>query len=147
MTKKIPDIKFIKEKQFEFDILTITSLFNKKVDHIIYNPHRVHFYHIILFTKGSGEHIIDFKTYNYEPKTLLFVATNQVHQFTPNKEVEGLIIVFTSEFLYKSENDRKILELYRVFDYSLESPCINLNEQEFNFFIQMFNRVVVSSKF
>ncbi|WP_373564544.1 cupin domain-containing protein [Sphingobacterium sp. E70] len=42
-------------------------------------PHKHNFFHFVLFTKGSGDHIIDFNHYKIKPFQIYFMAPGQVH--------------------------------------------------------------------
>ncbi|MBN2651501.1 MAG: helix-turn-helix domain-containing protein [Spirochaetales bacterium] len=141
MSEAIKKFKFKKKDEFEFEIFTLKSLFDRKLDHLLFKPHRANFYHLILFTKGEGRHIIDFKKYNYQTKTLMAVAENQVQQFEYSKDSDGIVMIFTNHFFYKDESDKRILQAFRIFDYALQSPLISLNENEFKFIFELFNTI------
>lgn len=142
MENEILDVYFLKKKDsFEFEFLTYRKLLNMKIEHILERSQRVHFHHIFLFTKGIGEHVVDFKKYSYKPKSLLFIAENQLQKFKLDNNSEGFLLIFTSNFLYKTEIDRKILQNFRIFDFSLQSPVIQLENDDYNSFFQLFQKV------
>lgn len=64
-------------------------------------PHRHSFYHLVLFTKGSGIHTIDFTQYKVTPFQLYFMIPGQVHSWHFKGETDGYIVNF-SESLFKS---------------------------------------------
>lgn len=74
-------------------------------------PHRHSFYQVLLITKGSGKHIIDFNTYDIQAGDLYFLAPGQVHTWLFSKDAEGYIINFDvdffSAFLAKNEYIRE----------------------------------------
>jgi len=121
-------------------ILPLQTLF----DHQRYpmdTPQRLHSYLIVLFKKGSGHHYVDFRSHPYQEKTLLFVAENQVHQWEINRENDALVLAFSKEFLYKNSQDRDILESYRIFDYTLQSPTLTLDDAAYNRFLTLFQEL------
>ncbi len=71
-------------------------------------------FHVIFWIKkGSGEYVVDFKEYGFEPNTLILLSKDQLHYFKPFEkgEVEIDSIVFIPEFIYKSERD--LLHLFK----------------------------------
>ncbi len=104
-------------------------------------PQRLHSYLIVLFTKGQGRHRVDFTVYPYQEKTLLFVAENQVHQWEINTDNEAFVLAFSREFLYKSSQDRELLESYRIFDVSLHSPTLCLDDADYQRCLILFQEL------
>jgi len=123
-------------------LLPLQSIFSRRgTDYSFDIPQRLHSYMVVLFTKGHGQHFVDFQTYPYQEKTLLFIAQNQVHQWQIDLENDGLVIAFSKEFLYKSAQDRELLESYRIFDYSLQSPMLTLSDQDYERFCLLFQEI------
>ncbi|MBF0378733.1 MAG: helix-turn-helix domain-containing protein [Desulfamplus sp.] len=129
---KIPDIQFFKKNMREIEIETISleTLFVRrhKLDNLLEKDHRVHFYHIMLITKGKGVHRIDLEPYSYSEGSLIFVSKGQVHAFDPQFSSKGIIIIFTEKFLIKNLIYSDILYLHRLFNYHLHNPVINGSE-------------------
>lgn len=128
----IRDIHFssLQPTDFEFEILSLKSLFNRKLDHSLEQPQRTHFYLIIFFTHGTGTHYIDFTPYTYDSGTILFIAQGQIQKFVVNAEADGFLILFTSNFLYHNATEQNILRSLQVFDYALHSPKIALQPSQ-----------------
>ncbi|MBI5824841.1 MAG: AraC family transcriptional regulator [Chloroflexi bacterium] len=128
----IPEVHFseIEAPKFGVEILTLESLFKSGPNHVLASPHRVHFYHLILFTHGAGSHSIDFTNYAYDHKTLLLVSTGQVHQYQINRAVKGVVIVFTPEFIYENATERNLLHSLNIFEHALFSPRIQLSAEQ-----------------
>ena len=61
-------------------------------------PHRHSFYQILIFTKGSGTHIVDFNTYSIIPGQVYFLAPGQVHSWALDAATDGFIINFNETF-------------------------------------------------
>ena len=57
-------------------------------------PHKHDFYQIMLITKGTGVHQIDFNKYKVSPSQIFFMKPGQVHSWVLSKGVEGYIIEF-----------------------------------------------------
>src|SRR5208337_4528924 len=124
----IPDVHFLNQCSpgLGVEILTLESLFKRGLDRLLEAPQRVHFYHIFLFTQGAGTHSIDFADYSYYDDTLLLVSKGQVQQFQINQSSQGLIIIFTSEFIYENATELDLFHSLNVFEYALFLPCIRL---------------------
>ncbi|WP_419175810.1 helix-turn-helix domain-containing protein [Desulfosediminicola sp.] len=124
----IPHIDFCKKRaqELQIEIFSLAGLFNRRdrLEHPLEKPHRVNFYQILLITKGHGQHHIDFQPYPYQPGTLLMVSKNQVHAFTVQPEVDGLVLLFTDTFLEKNMTHDDVVSLNRLMNYHLRSPLI-----------------------
>src|SRR5688572_26901093 len=67
--------------------------------HNLHWPHRHSFFHLVLFTKGSGSHTIDFSRYDVKPNQVYFMMPGQVHGWEFKGKVDGYIINFSDSFL------------------------------------------------
>lgn len=131
---KIPQISFRKptNSTFEFEIFTLQKLFSRapSLNTSIESPHRVNFYHILFITKGTGQHQIDFTTYNYQEGNIIFIAPSQLHAFTIKKDVEGFVIIFTEPFILKNLGQTELLHFARSYDYHSNSPIVEGTDSE-----------------
>ncbi len=98
----IPDISFNhnKSEQAELEVLPLSRLY--LTDFISHNPqlpHRVSFFILICIDQGEGKHMVDFKTVNFSPGSLIFVQPEQVHAFDFSAHPQGHIVLFTQKFL------------------------------------------------
>ena len=83
----------------------------------------------MLITKGTGIHRIDFHPYEYEKNSVIFVSKDQIHAFDNSFQSEGILILFTEQFLIKNVIHSDILFLHRLFNYHLNTPLIHPWEQ------------------
>lgn len=95
----------------------------------IQKPHKHSFYILILVTKGSGTHTIDFKTYDVKPDTAFFILPGQVHSWNLSDDADGYIVFFTAEF-YKKEFPEKKLYEFPFFNATQTKPLLSLNQQD-----------------
>ncbi len=63
-------------------------------DHDPWQPHRLHFHALILFTQGQGTHGIDFSDYSVKAGTLIHICANQIHHFGHSQGLEAFMVVF-----------------------------------------------------
>ena len=125
---EIPKIPFLKKEnsEIEFEIIKLSTLFSRqsKLNYPLGKPHRVEFYHIVYFSKGSGVHFVDFQPYTYDEGSLLFISKGQVHAFRVSPDAEGILILFTESFLSKNMIHSDILSLHRLYNYHFRHPVI-----------------------
>ncbi|MBW1799125.1 MAG: helix-turn-helix domain-containing protein [Deltaproteobacteria bacterium] len=130
---EIPHIQFRKRDRAisDFASFTLSSLYSRRnrLDHALENHHRIDFYTILLITKGSGIHQIDFQPYPYRKGDVIFISKTQIHAFDACFNGEGIAVLFTEPFLVKNVIHSDILFFHRLFNYHLHSPVIHRDEQ------------------
>jgi len=72
--------------------------------------HRIAFHTLTLFTRGEGEHAVDFTTYPCRPGTLLWVRPGQVQRSLRPGTTDGLHLLFTAAFLPPFSGDERLVE-------------------------------------
>jgi len=81
-------------------IENFSSYLEKHYQHLHF-PHRHTFYHLVLFTKGSGSHNIDFTKFDVRRFQIYFMIPGQVHSWHFESETDGYIVNF-SENLFRT---------------------------------------------
>ncbi len=111
------------------------------------NPHlqEVHshnYYHLVYFTEGSGEHLIDFEKFEAKSGTMYFMKPGQVHQWYFKEEYDGFVVNFFDNFFDWIGINSSILQKFRflqsilVKDHVVEiSP--DVQEKIANYFEEM----------
>ncbi len=126
---EIPEINFIKQNrvEIEFETFELSRLFARRdqLSHRLDRDHRIHFYILLLITKGSGIHRIDFEPYPYSEGSVILISKEQVHAFDARSRSDGIVILFTEQFLNKHVIHSDILFLHRLFNYHLHTPVIH----------------------
>ena len=145
MKEEIPRIPFFKRSkpEIEFEIFSISSLFSRhdKLDLSIDKPHRVEFYQIHYISKGTGVHFIDFKPYQYNEGSIIFISKGQVQAFDVQSKMDGFLILFTNDFLSKNLIHSDILSIYRLYTYHLHEPVIQPEETGRELFRNIVNEM------
>ncbi|HET6856037.1 MAG TPA: AraC family transcriptional regulator [Streptomyces sp.] len=72
-------------------------------------PHRHTFYEIVHVTGGAGAHVIDLARWELRPPHLCFVVPGQVHYWEGVSDLEGVVILFTDDFLLDHPGDHDLL--------------------------------------
>ncbi|MFK7908849.1 MAG: helix-turn-helix domain-containing protein [Chitinophagales bacterium] len=130
MEKEIPKIHFNKNQSLGIEVMNFAQLRNKLLvqskDHDPFSPHRLKFFLVLVITKNTYSHFVDFKSYKLLKGSALFVAKNQVHHFT--KELltaDGFCIVFDSLFVGKDYFLSGNLKFNKLYNYHIETPVIH----------------------
>jgi AraC-like DNA-binding protein len=100
----------------------------------IRKAHAHDFYSVILFTKGTGNMVINNDSYSIQPQSICIVAPNQMHSFEGLEDIEGIIFFFCQDFYVE---EFSFIRLLNVFSYTSQTgtnacnPCISLSDMEF----------------
>ena len=143
MGKKIQKVFFSRNRNLDVEVMSFPQLLKNLNKPNIYNPfieHRVEFYCIMIVSQNSYTHFVDFKPYKLIKGSALFVARNQVHQFTKElKEASGFFIIFSSLFMEKNYFSSNDIKFNRLFNYHIETPVIHQKEMGQDSFIDVAN--------
>jgi len=82
-----------------FDILKLTPALSKQYAENPSRPHRHDYEEIIIVTRGTPEHFIDFNKEAIQSPVIIYVAQGKIHQFVPDLETEGWAIRYKNELL------------------------------------------------
>lgn len=131
MTKQLPVygiVEFSHKK--EEDYFYANELRAHLESHQFVNaPHKHSTYITVLFTKGSGEHQIDFDTYTIKKGSVFLLSPGQVHCWKLSKNVQGYIFFHTKEF-YDNIFLKKKIDSYPFFYLHQNYPAIYLSIEE-----------------
>jgi AraC-like DNA-binding protein len=91
-------------------------------------PHR-HDYYTVLWAKNvCGLHYIDYVEYPIKPKSIFFVNPGQVHQVVTFGKPEGVVIMFTRDFLHQNMISEEFLINLGLFSDSDATPPLEVND-------------------
>lgn len=128
----IPKVGFEKNRDLGIEVLTFKQLIkklNQTKDHNPFSFHKIQFYLILIVTKNSYRHFVDFKEHKLKEGSALFLAENQVHHFTEGLlKTEGIGIIFNNTYFSKSDFLKGSYNFYRLFNYQIEKPSIHKKE-------------------
>lgn len=99
---QIPTIGFDHKKtnQAESEIFDLETLYQREYkDHSPQRPYRITFFMMVYIERGSGTHMVDFKSYPFESGSIVFVRREQAHCFDFASQPVGKVVIFTQEFL------------------------------------------------
>jgi AraC-like DNA-binding protein len=145
--ENISKLKIHERGLFEVEIASLHGVFDYISEHReLLLSHQIGFFSVIIITKNSGKHFIDFKEYDYQDGTVICIAENRVNKFQIVHNSDGYVISFASEFFNKSENDIKLLN--QVLHFELyDNPVFSLPDSEKEFlysFLKEFRTVFLN---
>lgn len=111
----------------------------------IENSHSHNFYLLVLFTKGSGFHTIDFDTYEIQPNSLFVLKPGQVHSWQLSEDIEGYIAFYSQE-IYNVYFGWKQIDEYSFYRSVSNSPEMILNELQSQEISNYFNLLLAENR-
>lgn len=111
----------------------------------IENSHSHNFYLLVLFTKGSGFHTIDFDTYEIQPNSLFVLKPGQVHSWQLSEDIEGYIAFYSQE-IYNVYFGWKQIDEYSFYRNINNSPEMILNELQSQEISNYFNLLLAENR-
>jgi len=111
------------DKQNELLVERFGAYLNRH-EHSLHHAHRHSFFHLVMFTKGSGYHTIDFQKFEVKPYEIYFMIPGQVHSWDFQGEIDGYIINFSDSLFRSFLLNPNYLERFSFFSgISEESVC------------------------
>ncbi len=92
----LANVKWSQQIHSRFEVLRLKNFYKRKPpeDHDPWQPHRLNFHALILFTHGQGTHSVDFIDYSVKAGTLIHICANQIHHFGHFQELDAFMVVF-----------------------------------------------------
>ena len=155
MKEEIPKIHFDSKKSLDIEVMNFPQLLEKldKIeDHDPFAVHKIKFFLVLIITKNSYSHFVDFKPYQLKEGSALFIAKNQVHHFTKDLQTsEGICILFNSLFINKDYFLSDNLKLNRLYNYHIETPIIHQKQMRKDNLIdiasKLYSEYIFSNRF
>jgi AraC-like DNA-binding protein len=94
----------------------------------LHSAHRHTFYHLVLFTQGSGSHTIDFESFKVKRYQVYFMVPGQVHSWNFEGFTDGYIINFSNAFFQTFLLTPAYPENFSFFSGDLKDAVIDLPE-------------------
>ncbi len=143
MSKSLPiyKIQHFKEAFGEQDVYANHFIPHITNHHIAHSAHKHDFFLIVLFTKGSGTHEIDFKTYHIKPGTVFLISPGQMHHWVLSKDIDGYVFFHTRDFYDKGFTVAGIFD-YPFFSSMHNPPIISLKKKPIKQITPVFNEII-----
>ncbi|SHJ95858.1 AraC-type DNA-binding protein [Arenibacter nanhaiticus] len=120
-----------KKKNVSFGISKMEDIYKKrngKVD----EPHRHHYFTVLIINKAKGLHKIDFNTYELSNRQIFFVAPGQVHQVIETEKSIGFAMVFSNQFLVENSIPLSFIDSLNLFQNYGQSPPLTPIKEQFD---------------
>ncbi len=140
MSGKIEKYDFKNGLLHGFEIIDLSELYQTNFEQIT-SPHRLKFYQILWFKKGTSKHWVDFKNLDIAPNTLLFVNKNSVQYFDKNGYPKGKVILFTDDFFCKTKTDTAYLKSSILFNDLFSTPKFKVENESLSL-QKIFNQIL-----
>ncbi len=115
----------------DFDLIKLEEvLLRQGLDHPPEQLHTVEFFMLVFVQEGRGEHTIDFTNYSCESGTILTIRKGQLQKFVPGGTYQGVILLFTDDFLSKYLEKPEAQKTIQLFNELLGNPKIQLDIAE-----------------
>lgn len=111
----------------------------------IAQAHKHDFYLVVLFTKGTGTHTIDFNTYTVKKGAVFLMKPGQTHSWNLSENAEGYIFFHSGEAYNLTYTSRRITD-YTFFSSWQNYPVIYLHKEETEGVEPFFNRIISTSQ-
>lgn len=147
MKTEIPVYDICSLSEFKQDDILI-SRFAPYLDrhHNLSMAHKHTFYHLVLFTEGSGTHAIDFKQFDVKPYQIYFMVPGQVHSWSFEGKVDGYVINFSTQFFQSFLLKPDYLEQFSFFNGSINDAVVNLLETTRPEILSLFEQLIAESE-
>lgn len=114
-------------------------------------PHRHDFYQIVLFTRGGGQHSIDFQQYTVVPHQVYYMAPGQIHTWLFDASADGYLVNFNESFFTSTCHNPNFVRDFPLFNNisglavnTLDMACCAEVEQ---IFAQMLEEFITGGDF
>lgn len=113
----------------------------------LHTAHKHSFYHLVLFTKGSGFHSIDFKNYPVNAGMIYFMIPGQVHSWAFEEEPDGFIVNFSTEYFNSFLYNSSYLERFSFFSGNTDQQVMIVPEPILHQIIRDFEEILQEGVF
>ena len=108
--------RFVKQT-VPFEFIPIKELYERceKSGYDLSNPHRIQFHALLIITAGEGIHMVDFNELTLSPGVILPLTKGQVHAFSKELNVAGVVISFEESFITENISERNLFHFLHVY--------------------------------
>lgn len=89
---------------------------------------RNNYYSLIWITEGTGSLKTGLSEHNFEGHNLFAFSRNQPFLILPETQIKGIVIDFSTEFIYITNNERERSFSENIYDTNYYKPFVNLDE-------------------
>lgn len=112
----------------------------------LFIPHRHTFYHLVLFTAGSGTHTIDFEQFTLCKGQIYFMIPGQVHSWQFGEDVDGYVVNFSENFISSFLRRDHYLEQFPFLEGIAAASVINLDTTAYAAMVPLLEHMLHESQ-
>lgn len=94
----------------------------------VQNVHKHSFYHLVFFTAGEGQQILDFETYPIKKGIIYFMRPNQTHKWFFEGEADGYVVNFSADFFEQLAIRAEVLDNFPFFNLFSSHQVLELDK-------------------
>ncbi|QFZ54451.1 helix-turn-helix domain-containing protein [Oceanihabitans sp. IOP_32] len=117
-------------ENMSFGISKMEAVYAKRQGRVD-EPHRHHYYTVLIIKKAKGLHKIDFNAYNLANHQIIFVGPGQVHQVIETEPSFGYAMTFSNQFLSENAVPLSFINSLSLFQNYDQSPPLQPNKTQF----------------
>lgn len=129
MTKDIENIIFSQfvNQPVPFELISISDLYARcsASEFDLSIPHRIEFHALVIVTEGKTKHTADFKEQVLFPGVILPLSKGQVHAFSKDVSVKGIVISFDESIITNNNSEKNLFHFLHLFN----SPTIHIGSE------------------
>ncbi|MCB0481453.1 MAG: AraC family transcriptional regulator [Flavobacteriales bacterium] len=123
-----------------FGISKMEDIYTKRQG-VVDEPHRHNYYTVLIINKATGQHKIDFNTYELSKNQIFFVAPGQVHQVIEKEKSLGFVMTFSNQFLVENSIPLSFINSLNLFQNYGQSPPLQPAEKQFGIIEDFANSI------
>jgi AraC family transcriptional regulator, transcriptional activator of pobA len=104
-------------------------------------PHKHNFYLVILVTKGSGRHEIDFRNYQVGPGSVFLMQPGQMHWWKLSNDIDGFVFFHSRDF-FEEGYTRSVINQFPFFQSFQNLPYLKINKTRIPVLTPLFSEMV-----
>lgn len=109
----------------------------------IQKVHKHSFYHLVYFTAGGGQHVIDFNTYPINKGTIYFMRPGQVHKWEFEGDVDGYVVNFASTFFDQLSISSSSIDQFPFFNLFATNQMLQLKKETQKKVVTLFEEILL----
>lgn len=109
-------------------------------------PHKHSFFHLLLFTEGSGSHDIDFYKFPVKPYQIYFMTPGQVHSWSFEGNVDGFVVNFSELFFQSFLLKREYMNQFPFFKGNVKDSVIDIPGESREEVLNIFKQLLCESE-
>ncbi|QJD98423.1 helix-turn-helix domain-containing protein [Mucilaginibacter robiniae] len=147
MKEKFPVYDICKLSDFKQEDILVSRFAPYLIAHKnLHLPHKHTFYHLVLFTEGSGHHAIDFRNFPVKPYQIYFMVPGQVHSWSFEGQVDGYVINFSVPFFQSFLHRADYLEQFPFFNGTIQDEVIDIPSNLQQGVQHLFERILLETE-